>query len=732
MAEPVDYSALAAQARGGQPQGSPGFLANLWHEAVVNPAKQVAAGAVGAEAGANHLTANVFDLLDHTADAVAHVTGTTKGHAFKTISDWARGNQAAEERQAQQLSEGRTDLPSQLYRGVTQGVLSVPTAAVASETAGPVAGFAALGAIQESDRGWLPALKAAAEGALTGWALQVIGPASRPVRLTGMGASTYAQSRLNGDDNATALAKATTMGVIAGAPAGGVPANEIAAPVTEAIGDAARAMRPTVKSTLNPTQQGAVDYLRSNDVPLNAGTVTGNKFVKGAQALVANTPLGAGVAADATRATEAGLARVAGELADQAHPAPATPESAGAAVSDALLEKIAGLKIQEDESYGDAWKGAEDPQYAESVPVRTEQRPVLDAEGKPTGKTQSAPVMASVQMPVDVRGIKEQLGPVWESMQWMPAADQASNAGFAAAKKILNGPDFIPAPAAEQGLGGLKEMARVGNTNLRNAAQGMAAGIIPDLQDAIDAAVAKTGPDALTALQDGRATHATKMEVSEVSDKLRNEPVQAFQQATYQQDTGIGFLRRIADQAPDALPKIGRAFIQKLFDQAAQEGGFSRSQGVARQWENLGPQTKQLLYPNPGLRGSLDNFFLGAKMAAENPNPSGTALVNQVSNSVAGLTGAGGGVGLYLHSPLVALGSAALEGGYLLGGRAVAKLLYSPAGVRLLTGGLKAEAPGAAAMRSAQILRIAGDDDVTPMPPPPARPDPSSNAAFRK
>ena len=65
------------------------------------------------------------------------------------------------------------------------------------------------------------------------------------------------------------------------------------------------------------------------------------------------------------------------------------------------------------------------------------------------------------------------------------------------------------------------------------------------------------------------------------------------------------------------------------------------------------------------------------------------------------------------------------QGMYLLGGRAVAKLLYSPAGVRLLTGALQAESPGAAALRASQILRITGDDDVTPIPPggsPPSTP----------
>lgn len=698
-------------------------------EALVNPAKQVAAGAVGAEASANHLTANIFDLLDSMADKVASVTGTDKGGAFKAISDWARGNQAAEEKQAAQLAGGRKDLVSQLYRGGTQGVLSIPTAAVASSVAGPAAGFAALGAISESDKGWKAALQAAAEGALTGAALNVMGPGSRMIRLTGAGAMTYAQARLNGVDNTAALAQATTMAGMAGAPAGGATA-----------GDIARNAMPdlTFKSRLNPTQQAAVDYLRTNDVPLNAGTVTGNKFLKGAQALAANSPLGAGIAADATQATEQGLTRVAGGLADQAHPNASTPESAGAAVSAGLDQKIAGLKILEDQAYGEAWRGADDPQYTQTVPIRTEQRPQLDATGKPTGRMVPFQVMDKVQMPVDVREIKQQLAPIFETMSWMPAADQSASAGYQAARKILTGPDFISAPSAEMGLGGLKTMARVGNADLRNTAQGMAAGVIPALQDAVNDAVAKTGAGSLMALQDGRAQHASKMEVAEVADKLREEPVQAFRQATWSKDTGIGFLRLIQQHAPAALPKVGRAFIQQLFDQATKEGGFSRAQGISKQWENLGDETKKLLYPNPGLRSSLDQFFLGAKLVGENPNPSGTALVSSTTRAIdAGIVSAG----LMLESPAAGALAMAGTGAYVLGGKAVAKLLYSPAGVRLLTGAFKPEPPPAAAARLGKILDITGPDDVTPVPPggkppnpptPPAAGNPSANRPILK
>lgn len=477
-----------------------------------------------------------------------------------------------------------------------------------------------------------------------------------------------------------------------------------------------------VKSTLNPVQQAAANYLQGEGANLPVGTVTGNKFIQGVQKLAATSPMGAGVAADAARVTEGALQRTAGNLAAQASPTPASPESAGAAAGAQLNSNIAGLKLQEDAAYSGAWQGADDPANTVSVPVKTMQRPITDNVGRATGKTESVPVMADVQAPVDVRGIKQQLQPVYDSMQWMPASDRASSAGYQAVSNILKGPDFIPAQAAEQGRSGLLTMARVDNPNLRNASQGMAAGIVPDLTEGIDAAVAKLGPDNLAALQKGRATHASKMDVANLADKLRDEPVQAFNQLTWAKDTGIDFLRKVQEQAPDVMPQVGRAYIQKLFDTATKEGGFSHSQTISSQWDNLGPETKKLLYPNPELRSSLDKFFLGAKMVADNPNPSGTALVAQTSALATGMAGSGI---LALTQPHIGVPALVGQGMYLLGGRAVAKLLYSPAGVRLLTGALQAESPGAAALRASQILRITGDDDVTPIPPggsPPSTP----------
>lgn len=479
---------------------------------------------------------------------------------------------------------------------------------------------------------------------------------------------------------------------------------------------AASDLVPKISSALNPVEQSAVDFMRGNDVPLNVGTVTGNRFVKAAQAIAQNQPLGAQTAMKAARATEQGLTRLSGDLADEAYPHPVSPESAGTVTPKALQAKVADLGLAADESYQQAWEGRNDPAHTYDMPVGMEQKPVLDAAGKPTGQMQNVPTMKPVNMPVDVRDIKAAMKPVWDEMQWMPASDRASSAGYQAVKNILQGDDFIPAWQAEKGLGGLKTMARTDTTSgVRNTSQGIGASIIPDLQDSIDAAVGNTGPEALKGLQQGRAFHASKMDVADVADQLREEPVQAFNQMTWQKDTGIDFLRKINEHAPEVMPQVGRAYIQKLFDSATQEGGFGKSRTILSNWQNLGPQTKALLFKNPALRTSLDDFFKGASMVAENPNPSGTAVV-----------------GSLIPGGMLAITNPVAGGAWLLGGYAASKLLFSPKGVALLTDGLKIPAGSArGAFTASRILEMAGDD-VKPIPPPdeppPTPPNPEGPA----
>jgi hypothetical protein len=476
------------------------------------------------------------------------------------------------------------------------------------------------------------------------------------------------------------------MGEATGILTGTVAPPYIARGVKAAARAAAPNLVPTIPSSLNPTKQAAVDFLKERGVPLDVGTQTGNRFVKAVQPVTAASPLGSVAASEAAQTTEAGLTRVAGDLAKDVHPNPAKPETAGRGISQSFDKQIEALNLNERGAYGEAWKHVDNPEFTYELPVRAgKPEPVLDAAGKPTGQVAPGkPVMKQVNMPVDVREIKAMLKPIWEEMQFMPSAEQSASAAYKAVKIILEGDDFIPAPAAERGLSGLKTMARAENPNLRNFGQGTAARIVPELQQQVDAAVAHTGDDAFRGLQRGRALHANKMELAAIGDKLRTEPVQTFGQMTWRNDTGIDFLRQINQHAPETLPVVGRAFVDELFNKATQDGGFSRAKTLLNEWRQLGPETKKLLFRDAATRENLDKFFDGAAMIAENPNPSGTAIVSSATSL----------------NPL-----------RWLAGYAGSKLLFSPRGVALLTESMQPKvmaSPAATQSVRMQIYRMLG------------------------
>lgn len=629
---------------------------------ITNPIKQLGAGLMlGGPAAANKLTANVAGLLDAAASHIATMTGTEKGGLFKQIEQWAREQQQAQEQQAGELSGGRQDLASQLYRSGASAAAALPTMAVAGSVAGPVAGLGALGALENADQGAGAMTKAALENALTGGAMTVMGPASRPIRIVGSAAMTYASLRLQGVDHETALANALTMGGMSGQHGGGKTTTEILKDAV-APGTPLRPGFTVAKSTLNPTQQAAVDYLREQGVPLTAGQQTGNKYLTAVEATTAHTPLGAQKAREFHAGTETALRDLAGELAGQAHEEPVSPYEAGTIVGDTLTHSIGELAGQSNQAYEKAWEHAGDPAFDKTVQIKTKSEPVLDAAGEPTGKTKQVPVYGDVNMPVDVRWMKQIARTQIPKYEYLPAAERAQSAAYSILKGILKGNDHISAQQAEEALKGLKAEVGYGtDPNMRNVAQGVAAQMIPRLQEAIDTAVGETGRDNATALQEGRKLHARKMDFADVQKKLREEPVQAFGQLTQGRDSGVNYLKEVAQRAPESLPVLGRAVLDNIFEKAMKEGGWMRTDGAFKAWDNLGEQTKALLFPKEGQVKALDRFFLAQKITAERINTSGTALVKEAQDA----------------------GTNLLK---WLKGKYAGDILFSPKGIKFLTG----------------------------------------------
>ena len=180
----------------------------LWQEGVVNPAKQVASGYFRASAGAAH-------MLGNAAELVGKVTGTEPGGLFREGEKYY-GEQADE------LSGGRKDLPSQLYQGIGAAPVEIAKYGLASEALGPAAGMGAAEALSAADKGPKQALIAGAKGALTGQALGLMAPASAPARVAGGAAMFGGQTALEGGSPWDIVASSITGGVM-GATSGAEP-----------------------------------------------------------------------------------------------------------------------------------------------------------------------------------------------------------------------------------------------------------------------------------------------------------------------------------------------------------------------------------------------------------------------------------------------------------------------------------------------------------------------------
>jgi hypothetical protein len=451
----------------------------------------------------------------------------------------------------------------------------------------------------------------------------------------------------------------------------------------EAVGSAVvapalKAAAPYVKNLTKlgratPEEAAAVKFGQSQGISVSAATATQNPVVKGAEYLADRSLVGGLVARDVAKHEAEGLTRVAGELAQRSNAGAATsPYQGGKSVTDAIKKTISDYHGAAGQEY-DALRAIEkSPAAQKSVQVGTEEvtLPV-------TGTRVTKPVMEKMALPVDLRGPKAELKSVYDqwSRTWSPTQQQASRP-FTALKNLMEGPDYAPASIVDMDLSALKSMARGASVpEARDVSQGLAAQGIASLSKAVDDAVAAGGAGATAALKAGRAATTAKHEVLELLDSVREEPVRFFQQMTATKDGAVDQLKAIAKVAPNEMPNIGRAYLEDALKQATSEGGFVKAAKLASDWNNLGPQTKEILFKSdPTLVSDLNKFFLLAKKMGEQINPSGSGSV--VSQGVQL-----GQMGHIFYDPVTAISTQ-------LGAGGLSKLLHSKAGVRLLTEGV--------------------------------------------
>ncbi len=417
----------------------------------------------------------------------------------------------------------------------------------------------------------------------------------------------------------------------------------------------------------NPVEAGAIQFAKDNQIPVDASTATRSPWVASVQKVASDNMGGAGTAERFKAGQEAALASTGEQLAARANQGASglaqTGESVGSGALKAL-DTVVGQRHAEATTAYDALREME----------RAAPQQIFATNPDGSG-------LRAVRMAVDLAPAKQALAPVLETLQKEHRIAGGLNGANARAMSAL---ETIMAAPSNEAL----SVVDGALSDLKSYARQQGPGPVSLAVKALDAAVRKTateaGPKVIAALEDGRKATIAKYAAEDVRDLLMSgtngEPVRIFNRLTSRDDTAINALRQVKQQTPEVLPEIGRALLDDMMGDATAEGGFQHAQALASKWRKVGPETKQLLFPDKGHIQAIDQFFQFAKMAAENPNPSGTARA--------------------LNATKVTLALPAW---------AISKLLYTPTGVKLLTKGLSvpAHAGGAAAALSAQMMKVA-------------------------
>lgn len=126
---------------------------------------------------------------------------------------------------------------------------------------------------------------------------------------------------------------------------------------------------PAMAANPNPVEAVAIEAGQARGIPVDAGTATGNRFVRAVQSGADQTPVGSMVAERSRAAQGQALTRVGGELAEQVHPSAVTPEQAGAALKGSTEDLIRSLDASADVAYGKLRAIEANPANAQEVPV---------------------------------------------------------------------------------------------------------------------------------------------------------------------------------------------------------------------------------------------------------------------------------------------------------------------------------------------------------------------------
>lgn len=478
-----------------------------------------------------------------------------------------------------------------------------------------------------------------------------------------------------GGDPRSAAESAATVGALGGlgaaVPAG---ARAIGLPLFDRIANAAP----------RPLSQVAIDIAKKYGVPLTRGMEGGSKTVQAVEKILGHT-----VAPDLYEAlTEQGQQGITKGATDLAGNFATDSYAAG----DGTVKKLLGAAGKHEQSAQKSYQALEaieaDPANAQTVRVGTKPSAVLDASGKPLMQV----VTQDIALPVDMRAAKQQLTPIRDQiLKQIPVGQQQYSKGLHAIQQLLDGPDVVPASVADANLSAVKQIQREA---IDGKVKFLAGKAIDAVSPSVDDAVAKAGPNAANALKEARQSWKARAQVLDLVDDLSGDvtgksgQTDAAKKLLKPADSSYPMLQKVLAVAPDSVDDLGKAYLGRVFSKAA-NGELTNPGEASNIWNQIGPRTKAALY-SPDQVKDINAFLQLAKRVNENPNPSGTGVVNSLLK-----------LGILATHPIQ--GASALTFG-----RSAARVLYTPEGAAGLRTLLSSPSPVEASKAMTIIKSLAG------------------------
>lgn len=503
-----------------------------------------------------------------------------------------------------------------------------------------------------------------------------------------------------------------------GAEAGGVASAQTGElqPGAAALGAAMPAMGAALNPTKNKLIRGATEPVMNDletaavqyadegaKIPIDMAVRTGNPTLQGIKAGTRNMPSIGKLAKQAKLQTERALQQRGRELVAETGGgvAAGTQAGAGERMLGGVRQAFQAAKDTATAGYNNWRQLIGQPQNVRVVETGIRDSKVLNPM---TGLPFAEKVTKQLTAPVNVaeytsmaKGIIDEIG------EELPNASDRLAESYAALKNIAKMDDWVPLEQLNNEVSALGYLSFYNKHGLtREKKDAIIQGVWKPLREMVDKATAEYGGEAgAAALQQGRIATAKYFRIDNFAKKLGGrdldkEGKQVFQALVSNHDGGIQALRRLKEIAPEQVSNAARGTLQTILDEAVEEGGFKGAKALGV-WNNLGPETKQLLFKDPERVERISKFFQLAKMTAQDSNPSGSGSV----------LAAMGQLGWAIHNPM----SASV---YYLTNRKIGQMLYNADTAETLTKALQTpvNVPGSRTLYTALYLSSILPDNI--------------------